>query len=291
MQKLLSTILLAIVAAAAAAQDMHPQAYGLLKSIYAYDQTYPLNARIVGSIQQGDTAFEKVVFESFHNGKVPGLLALPSVGEPPFPIVLLLHGVTGSKSQWLGDEFTHGGELSAGLLREGFAILALDAQYHGDRAVYNDYLDAGDMVFRKGWGVRYVNMVTQSVVDYRRAIDYLATRDDIDSARIGLLGYSMGGHMAFILGAVEERIQATVACVVPHMENMPMAAGAFARDMGADPLLMLMAREDRFYTQSQAENLFESVPGNRKTLRFYDGGHSLPAEYTGHAVQWLKANL
>lgn len=73
-----------------------------------------------------------------------------------------------------------GGELSAALLNRGFAVLALDARYHGDRAVYNDYLDAGTMVFEKGWGVRYANMLPQSVVDYRRVIDHLATRSDVD---------------------------------------------------------------------------------------------------------------
>ena len=297
MKKLLSLVFLStlatlvIGAASVSAEEMHPQAYGLLKSIYAYDESYPLDARVVGSLQHGETVFEKVVFSSFHDGKVPGLLALPTEGEAPFPVVLLLHGVTGNKEQWLDDDFTHGGEVSAGLLKQGFAVLALDAQYHGDRAVYNDYLDVGEMIFKKGWGIRYANMLTQSVVDYRRAIDYLATRDDIDSSRIGLLGYSMGGHMAFILGAVEERIQATVACVVPHTAGMPMAASAFARDMGADPLLMMMARKDRFYTQDQANALFEAVPGNAKTMQFFDSGHSLPVEYTTQATQWLKKNL
>lgn len=286
-----SIILLISIALSASAEDLNPQAYGLLKSIYAYDQTFPLNARTVGSIQHGETVYEKVVFDSFHNGKVPGLLALPSEGEAPFPVVLLLHGVTGNKEQWLTDGFTHGGELSSGLLKQGFAVLALDAQYHGDRAVYNDYLDVGEMVFKKGWGIRYANMLTQSVVDYRRAIDYLSTRDDIDSSRVGQLGYSMGGHMAFVLGAVEERIKVTVACVVPHTAGMPMSASAFAQDMGADPLLMLMARKDRFYTQDQANALFEAVPGIAKTLQFFDSGHSLPVEYTKQATQWLRDNL
>lgn len=291
MKNILIALCLTTIAAGTFAQDMQPQTYGLLKSIYAYDQTFPLNARVVGTIQQGAIAFEKIVFDSFHDGKVPGLLALPSQGEAPFPVVLLLHGVTGHKGQWLGDDFTHGGEVSAGLLAQGYAVLALDAQYHGDRAVYNDYLDVGTMVFQKGWGVRYANMLTQSVVDYRRAIDYLSTRTDIDSSRVGLLGYSMGGHMAFILGAVEERIQATVACVVPHTAGMPMAARAFARDMGADPLLLMMARKDQFYSVDQAQALFDAVPGDAKSIQFFDSGHSLPAEYATQATQWITKNL
>jgi len=270
---------------------MHPEAYGLLKSIYAYDQTYPLNLRSVGTIEHAGYSFEKIVFDSFHGGKASGLLALPSKTEAPFPVVLLLHGVAGNKKQWLGDAFTHGGEVSTGLLENGYAVLALDAQYHGDRAVYNDYLDVDEMIFQKGWGVRFANMLTQSVVDYRRMIDYLSARSDINSSRIGLLGYSMGGHMAFILGAVEERIQASVACVVPHMANMPMAASAFARDMGARPLLLMMGREDNFYTEDQAQALFDAVPGEKKSLKLFDSGHSLPVEYTTQTTQWLAENL
>lgn len=291
MKNALLAILISAIATSNLAEDMHPQTYGLLKSIYAYDQTYPLNARVVGTVAHNNVVFEKIVFDSFHNGKVPGLLALPSQGQGPFPTVLLLHGVTGNKKWWLDDDFTHGGEVSAALLEQGYAVLALDAQYHGERAVYNDYLDAGEMVFQKGWGVRYANMLTQSVVDYRRAIDYLSTRNEIDSSRIGLLGYSMGGHMAFILGAVEERIKATVACVVPHMAQMPMAPAAFARDMGADPLLMMMARKDRFYTTEQAQALFDAVPGDNKSIRFFDSGHSLPREYATQATKWLTDKL
>lgn len=291
LRHLTATFLLLSLAGPAPAEELGGEAYNLLKSMYAYDSSFPLNARTVGSFRHGESVFERIVFDSFHEGKVPGLFALPSRGQGPFPVVLLLHGLSGSKAQWLGDEFTHGGELSAGLLQSGFAVLALDAQYHGDRAVYNDYIDPGEMLLERRWGVRYANLLNQSVVDYRRAIDYLATRDDVDTSRIGVVGYSMGGHMAFILDAVEPRIRATVACVVPHVSGMPMAPSAFARDLGSDPLLMLMARNDSFYTVDQANALLDEVQGINKEIRFFDSGHSLPAEYTTQAVEWLRAEL
>lgn len=267
-----------------------PEAYGLLKSTYGYDAGYPLNARSVGTFQQAGTTWEKLSLTSFHDGLVPGLLALPE-GDGPFPVVLLLHGLTGNKRQWLADTSIHGGEVSAGLLAAGYAVLALDAQYHGERAVYNDFVDPGEMVFQRGWGMRYANLMTQTVVDYRRAIDYLESRDDIDADRVGILGYSMGGHMTFILGAVEPRVKAVLACVVPATPGMPMDASQFARDLGGKPLAMMMGRQDRFYTVAQAQALFDSVPGEQKTLRFFDSGHSLPATYVAEAVSWVRANL
>jgi len=97
--------------------------------------------------------------------------------------------------------------------------------------------------------------------------------------------------MSFILGAVEQRIQATVTCVAPFMEGLPMAPLEFARDMGRDPLLMLMAKKDQYYTVDQANTVFNAVPGDDKTLTLFDSGHSLPAEYTQQAVQWIGENL
>ena len=140
------------------------------------------------------------------------------------------------------------------------------------------------MVFRNGWGVRYANLITQTVVDYRRAVDYLETRDDIDTSRIGLLGYSMGGHMTFILAASDPRIKTVVSCVVPETKGFPIAASTFVRSLEGTPLLMLMARKDQFYTVESATELFDSIPGEEKTLRFYDSGHSLPAEYAETAA-------
>lgn len=294
MRNALIVLLLLLVLAGASrlqAAELGEEAYGLLKATYGYDTGYPLGARQVGVKQDDGITWERLAFESFHHGLVPGLLAVPTKGEGPFPVVLLLHGLTGNKSQWLEDAFTHGGEVSAGLLEAGYAVLALDAQYHGERAVYNGFVDPGEMVFRRGWNMRYANLLTQTIVDYRRAIDYLATREDIDADRLGILGYSMGGHMTFILGAVEPRVKAVVACVVPTTAGMPMAAAQFARDLGDRPLLMMMARQDQFYTVEEAQALHDRVPGENKRIEFFDSGHSLPEAYAGMAVSWVSEHL
>ncbi len=270
---------------------MGDEAYGLLKQLHAYDADFPLNARTVGYGKVDEHPLERFVFDSFHHGAVPGWLAKPANADGPVPVVMLLHGLNGNKQQWLGDTFTHGGEITRGLLEEGYAVLALDAQYHGERAVYNDYVNPAEMIFQRQWAMRYTHMLLQSVVDYRRAIDYLTSRGDIDAARVGVTGYSMGGHMTFILGAVEPRVQASVACVVPATVGMPTAALTFARDMGSDPLLMMMAENDQFYSVEQAQALFDAVPGDNKTLRLWDSGHSLPAAYTGEVVDWLSEHL
>jgi hypothetical protein len=70
--------------------------------------------------------------------------------------------------------------LTHSLLSAGIAVLALDAQYHGERAANNDYLSLREMYFEKEWFARYRDMVVESTRDYLRALDYLATRPEID---------------------------------------------------------------------------------------------------------------
>ena len=295
MQRLLIFLLSFSLGSSLLARDLPPlpgeEAYRVLEMSFQYDRDFPLNARTTGIRKSGELTFEKIAFQSFHDGVVPGLLAVPWEGDGPYPVVLLLHGLTADKTHWLDDAFTHGGEVSRGLLSKGYAVLALDAQYHGDRAIYNDFIDPGEMIFQRKWGIRYSNMMIQTIVDYRRAIDYLESRPDIDAGRVGVLGYSMGGHMAFQLGALEPRVKAIVACVVPATPGMPIAATTFARSLSQAPLLMLMARQDQFYTVGQAQQLYDLVPGRNKELRFFDSGHSLPETYVGEAVSWLAENL
>lgn len=57
---------------------------------------------------------------------------------------------------------------------------------------------------------RLERVVRTAVVDRRRAIDWLEARPDVDPARIGALGASLGGVMTTILSAVEPRIRASV---------------------------------------------------------------------------------
>ena len=292
MKTLMGAMILLLFVHSAASLDLGEEAYNILISSYNYDASYPLNARTVGTFKNNGIEVERIVFDSFHDGSVPGLLSTPTTGKKPYPVVLLLHGLTSSKSAWLVNGSSHhGSPLTMGLLKKGYAVLALDAQYHGDRAIYNDFVDPGEMVFQRGWMGRYSNLVTQTIVDYRRAIDYLATRGDIDKDRVGVIGYSMGGQMTFILGASEPRIKTMVGCVVPEMPGMLIAASTFTRSLGDKPLLMMMARKDQYYTVDVAQQLFDSVPGSNKEIRFFDSGHSLPEEYTQQVVDWVDKKL
>ena len=112
MKYFIAIILLLSNASTTLAVELSKDAMQVLKSTFSYDVGYPLNARVVGEVKFKNTTFEKIVFDSFHNGAVPGVLAIPKIGKAPYPVVLLMHGLTSNKSSWLEDGFSHGSKVT-----------------------------------------------------------------------------------------------------------------------------------------------------------------------------------
>lgn len=83
----------------------------------------------------------------------------------------------------------------------GYAVLCFDAWGFGERCtrseseIFKQMLWNGQVM----WGMM--------VYDSMRAVDYLSAKEDVDAARIGTLGISMGGTMAWWLAALDERVR------------------------------------------------------------------------------------
>ncbi|MGE0170415.1 alpha/beta hydrolase [Nocardioides sp.] len=58
------------------------------------------------------------------------------------------------------------------------------------------------------------------IEDYRNAISYLETREDVDSSRLGAWGISYSGGHVLVLGAIDPRIRAVVS-IVPVVDGLP----------------------------------------------------------------------
>jgi len=299
------------------AQPVGEEAFWALAQFFDYDGGLRLSARVVEKTEEKTYTREKIVFTGVHGDRVPGYFAYPTTGDGPYPVVLFLHGFANSKEgPWRDDDFERGGLLTKGLLKSGFATLALDAQYHGERIAHNDYQHPGAIVVGRQLA-KYRELYTQTVIEYRLALDYLATRTVADTSRSGVIGYSMGGMMAFTLTAVEPRIKAAVACVAPPMgegllkvmygEAPPdrlraltsspqartnvTAAQNYAPAIDSQPFLMLMGRRDGLYSIQEAQQLYDLIPSPVKELELYDSDHRLPPEYAARAVRWFVEHL
>ncbi len=276
---------------------MSQEAYEAILQFYEYDAEIPLEARVLERAEHPTYIREKIVFSGIRDSRVPGYLGLPRTGDGPYPVVLLIDGITGSKSRWWEDDsWPRGGQATKQLLAAGFAVLALDAQYHGERIVENGYENPGRMLFQRRWYNRTREMFLQTTVEHRRAIDYLATRSEIDIERVGALGHSMGGIIIFGLNASEPRLGVSVACVTPltlwePAEMAVISPFNFARGVGKRPFLMLMGRNDPWYSETEAAQLLEMIEGDPKDLMFYDSDHRLPEAYVADALEWFESHL
>ncbi|MCL5005875.1 MAG: alpha/beta fold hydrolase [Acidobacteria bacterium] len=263
---------------------------------FAIDPSIPLHARVVWRWDKPESVREKIVFRGAQNFLVPGYLEFPKAGKKPYPLVLLLHGWSGSKDVWYVEHnIYHGALMRRALLRAGYAILALDAATHGERSNMIDYHEVNTFNSKNAPPVRnyftFTEISVQTTKDYQRALDYMARRGDIDMKRIGLVGYSMGGMDAFYLLSVEPLIKVAVACVPPlyNPGYGPTSPIDYTWGIGKTPFLMLMGRKDTLGDPAKVEASYRDyLKGPNTKLIWFDSGHKLPAAYVQDALSWVE---
>ena len=178
---------------------------------------------------RGDYVVEKFQFDNGAGATVPGYLLLPKKRAGKAPAILYCH--------WHGGEYEIGKEElfqakhtpeppGPALARRGFVVLAIDAYCFGERNGKGPGGPAemgrdGEMsaskfnlwVGRTLWGMM--------LRDDLMALDYLASRPEVDASRLGVTGMSMGATRSWWLMALDERIKTGVpiACLTRY-ENL-----------------------------------------------------------------------
>lgn len=212
-----------------------------------YDPAAPLEAAVVGIEERPDPddpnpekamAYKRVEFfyNGYRNGRVPGLMALPLEVSEPIPCVVFLHGIGQSKG------FLD--EICTPFVRAGFAIVTYDQLMCGKRK----NRDAPPLQQASEFRQR----PAYTVMDTRRLIDYLQTRDDIDPERIYLAGASYGAITGTTVAAMDRRVKAVALCYgggnIPKM----LEARMVAEEIGA---WMPLAKTVAWYLMSPADPL------------------------------------
>ena len=296
---LISLIMVCANAAALAAQNvdstagikpLDSSAFRAVTALFRYDKTIPLDARVLDRRETDLYVREKIVFTGVRGARVPGYLAFSKNQKGRRPLILLMHAGSGSKEVWWeADSFERGKILSESLLQLGFAVLALDAQFHGERSANNDYLPVGTMYFDKKWFFRFRDGVIETAGDYFRAIDYLSSRAEVDVTRLGVVGHSMGGVIALIFVALNPNVKSAVGCVAAASEPWlyPVNPINLAQGIQA-PTLLLAGRSDEFFGLEASQHLYASLKAKIKKLELFDSGHRLPESNIARTVDWLR---
>jgi len=140
--------------------------------------------------------------------RVPGYLLLPDAErfKGRRPVVIALHGTGGTKDSVA--------DIVLNAAKAGFIGVAIDGRFHGERTKTGtgaaEYNDAIALAFKTGTGHPFYY---DTAWDVMRLVDYLATRKDVDAARIGLTGISKGGIETYFAAAADPRI----AVAVPYI--------------------------------------------------------------------------
>ena len=148
-----------------------------------------LNVQVVGKIQGTGYYIEKIIFESKPGRYVTAHLYMPENMTVPVPATLELcgHGLNGKGSS------SHAAMLMAS---NGIAVLVVDPIGQGERLQLIDRegkpLTRGatteHTLLNAGFNLLGTSLAAQEYWDNHRALDYLLTRKDIDSERIGVYG-------------------------------------------------------------------------------------------------------
>ena len=219
-----------------------------------------------------DPPLERVAIP-FEKTSLPAYLRLPS-GRPQAPCVILLGGLDTTKEDYMVVN-----DLCAA---RGLATLAFDGP------------GQGEMLYSMPWRA-----------DFERAIyavlDYLETRPEIDSGRIGIIGRSTGGYYAPKSAAVDARIKAAVVWgAMYHLRNLASIPAAtrdgfvfVSRSKSVEgavrffecinlegvaskircPLLVVHGGRDTITPLENATRLIREAAGPVETLIWEDSGH------------------
>lgn len=175
----------------------------------------PLNARVTGIERFDGYRVDKVEFESRPGVYVTANLYLPDEVENP-PVVVCPHGHWEFKKS---DPCIQAPAISLALY--GIAAFVIDSPgYSYDQNEMNERATMGPHDDRK----LSMGLPIQGVYawDVMRAIDYLETRTDVDSKRVGATGASGGGTTIVFLAGIETRLSCIVTvCAASSMEVQP----------------------------------------------------------------------
>jgi len=143
---------------------------------------------------------------------------------------------------------------------------------------------------------QYTEYLIQVVKDFKRCIDYLETRPDIDSKKLAYYGLSWGGRLGATILAIAERLEASVL-VVGGMRGRgrPEVNPVNYVTRVKTPTLMLNGKYDMtFYYETNVKPMFDllGTPDEHKELKLYETDHFIPRnELIKETLAWLDRYL
>lgn len=238
---------------------------------------------------------EKIVFDSQPGVSVLAYLLLPEKARRPSAVMICVPGHGRGVDDIVGideqggertDKAGYQHDFAIQVAEAGMAALAIEPMGFGCR---RDPVNAGIGLSRKACdpaagGALLVGqtMVAWRVWDVMRAIDYIATRTELDQSRVGCMGISGGGTVTVFATALEPRIRA--ALVSGYLNTFRDSIGSLAHCIDnyvpgilnwaeMHDLAGLIAPRPLFVESGEKDNIFPiraSVQSFNEVRKIYD---------------------
>lgn len=262
-------------------------------SLFGYDRSAPLELKVLERSEQDGVMSERILYTSTPGVRVTARFDRAAAsGWQSRPAVVVLHGGSGAGKEGM-KPFT---DL---MVRQGFNVLSMDMQYFGERrtSLMTTFTEQEKHERLYNDPAVYLDWTVQTTKDAGRAIDVLLAQYGADPRRIALVGFSRGGTVGAIVGAVEERFKAVVLLLGTHFdalekEHLPAACPAnHIGRIAPRPLLMVNGNFDADHVKETQVAPLYALAREPKRIVWTDAGHQVPLKELESTLEWLRAQL
>ncbi len=253
------------------------------KAHYAYDDI-PIDARIEETVESDSWIRETISFNANRTERTVGYLYIPKYAKLPLHVV---HWIPAADVPLGFSSLKHSIEsVLSPVIKSGRAVFAVELMGYPGQPPKPD--GDGKIAFRKE--------MVRNVTYWRRGLDYLYSRNEVDQGSIAFVGLSWGGNAGLILTAIENRYKSAAFVGVgvrPSWSNWLEEASPinFVPHIRI-PKLVLKGRYDEAHPLStETEPLFRIMTGQKRLL-ILESGHLPPPELLAPALNsWLTETL
>jgi serine/threonine protein kinase/dienelactone hydrolase len=265
--------------------------FTVYKEQFSYDKR-DLNAKVEWRNETSkEWIQEKISFDAaYENERVFAFLFLPKNSPPPFQTVIYFPG-SGSVLTRSSKDMDKYSEFQSFIVKNGRAFL-----YPVYKGTFERGDDALTDIHTGENSHQYTEFFIKLVKDFKKSLDYLGTRPDIDSNKLAYVGFSWGGMYGAIIPAVEDRLKVSVLKVGgfwsagrPEVNEINYVGHVRI------PTLMLNGRYDMtFPYELTVKPMFDllGTPPGQKELKLYDTDHYIPtSEFIKETLRFLDKYL
>jgi dienelactone hydrolase len=270
------------------------EVFQIYKDQFSYDKA-ELNSKVEEVDQTPKNWIkERVSFNAaYGTERVIAYLYLPRKETRPFQTVIFFPGAVALVEKSSKDVWYEEDNIFDFIIKNGRAVMFPVYKGTYERSDEHSY-----RIYMAQESRQHVEHSIKVVKDFKRCIDYLETRTDIDSKKLAYYGYSWGGWLGNIIPAVEERLKVSIV----HLGGLKLSGITKINPAGDPfnyvtrvkiPTLMLNGKYDViFQYEAAVKPMYDLLGTPHKDLILCESDHHIPKnDLIRESLKWLDKYL